>query len=134
MDFTLSDAQHFVEDMIARSRVDQPNWGIVHKSSLVGVVSLTFEQSYRVAVIGYGIHGRFRGRGLAAEAAGLVIEAAFRLYPQLHRIRAHTDAENFVSMRVLEKLGFLHEGTLRANQFVKGELRDEAIFGLLRPP
>ena len=35
-------------------------------------------------------------------------------------------------MRVLEKLGFSHEGTLRNNQFVKGAFVDDVIYGLLR--
>jgi RimJ/RimL family protein N-acetyltransferase len=130
--FTPNDAQIFVKDMLGRSREDQPNWGIVHQDSVVGVVSLSFEQDHKVAVIGYGIHGDLRGQGLSAEAAQTVIKSAFKTYPKLQRIRAHTDAENVGSIRVLKKLGFLHEGTLRANQFVKGEFRDEAIFGLLR--
>jgi ribosomal-protein-alanine N-acetyltransferase len=48
------------------------------------------------------------------------------------RIRAHTDAENKPSMRVLEKLGFVQEGILGRNQFVKGRFVDEPIYGLLR--
>jgi len=39
---------------------------------------------------------------------------------------------NTRSIRVWEKLGFTHEGTLRANTFEKGEFVDEAVFGLLR--
>ena len=130
--FTETDAQRFVTEMIGRNREEQPSWAIVLQHSVVGVVSLSFEQDHRVCVIGYGVHGDLRGRGLSAEAAQFVIEKAFEVYPQLQRIRAHTDSENVASIRVLEKLGFLHEGTLRANQFVKGDLRDEAVFGLLR--
>jgi RimJ/RimL family protein N-acetyltransferase len=35
-------------------------------------------------------------------------------------------------MRVLEKLGFSREGTLRKNQYIKGSFVDKAIYGLLR--
>ncbi len=130
--FTLYDAERFVAEMSARSREDRPNWAVVHLGVAVGVVSLTFEQHFGIAVVGYGVHGDLRGRGFAVEAARAVIDQAFAEYPQLQRIRAHTDAENAPSMRVLEKLGFTHEGTLRSNQFVKGRFRDEAVFGLLR--
>lgn len=130
--FTENDAQLWVAGMIERSREDQPNWGIVHQDSVVGVVSLSFEQDHKVATIGYGIHGDLRGQGLSAEAAQIVINMAFSAYPQLQRIRAQTDAENFASIRVLEKLGFLQEGTVRASQLVKGGFRDGAVFGLLR--
>ena len=131
-DFTQRDAERFVVEMSARNREDRPNWAVVHRGVVVGVVSLTFEQDFGIAVVGYGVHGGLRGRGLVVEAARAVIEQAFANHPKLQRIRAHTDAENTPSMRVLEKLGFTHEGTLRSNQFVKGRFRDEAVFGLLR--
>ena len=131
-DFSGADAQRFVEEMRARSRADRPHWAIVHDGAVVGVVSLTFEQDHRIAVIGYGVHGGLKGRGFSTEAARKVIGAAFAACPQLQRIRAHTDAENVASIRVLDKLGFTREGVLRRNQFVKGELRDGAVFGLLR--
>ncbi len=132
LDFTQFDAQRFVDEMCARSRVASPNWAIVHEGTAVGVVSLSFEQAHRVAVIGYGVHGDLRGHGLSAEAVREVLTKAFDAYPQLGKIRAHTNAENAASMRVLEKLGFSREGVLRSNQFVKGQFSDEAVFGLLR--
>ena len=131
-DFTPYDAKTFVAEMIARSREDRPNWAVVHLGVVVGIVSLTFEQPFGIAVVGYGVHGDLRGRGFAVEAVRATIDHAFAKYPQLQRIRAHTDAENAPSMRVLKKLGFTHEGTLRSNQIVKGRFCDEAVFGLLR--
>ncbi len=130
--FTPYDAESFVAEMSARSRVDRPNWAVVHLGVVVGVVSLTFEHHFGIAVIGYGIHGDLRGRGFVVEAASTVIDQAFANYPQLEKIRAHTDWQNAPSRRVLEKLGFTHEGTLRSNQFIKGRFCDEAVFGLLR--
>jgi RimJ/RimL family protein N-acetyltransferase len=130
--FTLSDAENFVVEMCARSRDMQPNWAIVHQNVVAGIVSLIFEEHQRIATIGYGIHGDFRGRGFVAEAARTIIDLAFGKHVELGKIRAHTDAQNIASIRVLEKLGFSKEGTLRKNQYVKNELRDEVICGLLR--
>ena len=131
-DFIDGDAEQWVADMLTRIREDQPNWAITLDDRVVGVVSLTFEQDHTIAVIGYGIHGDLRGRGMSAEAAKVVIYQAFESYPQLRKIRAHTDARNLKSIKVLEKLNFTCEGVLRSNQFVNGELSDEAIYGLLR--
>ncbi|MGE0623217.1 MAG: GNAT family N-acetyltransferase [Pseudomonadales bacterium] len=130
--FSLDDAREFVQEMRARDRATSPNWVLVYQGRVVGVVSITFEQECRFAVIGYGVHGDLRGRGLSAEAASKVINEAFKRYPDLQKIRAHTDARNAPSMRVLEKIGFSHEGTLRKNQFVKDNYVDESIYGLLR--
>jgi len=130
--FTASDAARFVAEMVQRDRHDRPHWAIIHDATVVGVVSLTFEQDHRIAVIGYGVHAKLRGRGLTVEATSKVIGEAFSGVPELTRLRAHTNPENAPSMRVLEKLGFTLEGILRKNQFSKGRLTDEAVFGLLR--
>ena len=130
--FTRADAKRFVTEMLSRDRANRPNWAIHYEDSVVGIVSLTFEQDHRIAVIGYGMHAKLRGQGFAVEASSSVIGHAFESYPELHRIRAHTNSENRASHRVLEKLGFSHEGTLRDNQFVKGDFQDETIFGLIR--
>jgi RimJ/RimL family protein N-acetyltransferase len=130
--FSLDDAREFVRKMRARSRATSPSWAILHQGRVVGVVSISFEQDHRIAVIGYGVHGDLRGKGLSVEATSKVINEAFEHYPGLAKIRAHLDAENAPSSRVLEKLGFLHEGTLRKNQYVKRNFVDEAIYGLLR--
>jgi ribosomal-protein-alanine N-acetyltransferase len=130
-DFHLADAEDFVNTMCSRDRCSSPSWALVYQGTVGGIVSLTLEQSDRVAVIGYGVHSDLRGQGLSVEAAFAVIDQAFEHYAELKKIRAHTDPENVPSMRVLEKLGFSHEGTLRKNQFVKGRFVDEAIFGIL---
>ncbi len=131
-EYTETDAEKFVAELMSRDRESQPNWAVTLGGKVIGVVSLKFEQSHRIAAIGYGVHGAVRGQGLSCEAAKAVVEAAFGTYPRLWKIRAHTDAKNVASMRVLEKLGFLREGILRSNQYAKGEFVDEAIYGLLR--
>ncbi len=131
-DFTLADAKAFVEEMCGRSRAASPNWAILYDERVVGVVSLVFEQGHRLAAVGYGVHGGIRGAGLAPTSVSSVLNSAFDCYPELRKIRAHTDPRNTASHRVLEKLGFALEGVLRKNQYVKGEFVDEAIYGLLR--
>ena len=107
--FNLEDARGFVKEMMGRDRSDAPNWALKHQGTVVGVVSLTFEQNHRIAVLGYGVHGNLRGRGLSGEAATAVVEEAFKRYEHLELIRAHTDPDNQSSIRVLEKLGFRRE-------------------------
>ena len=127
LDHTIRDAQKFVAEMISRDREDQPGWAVLLEGRVVGVVSLTFEQDHRVAVIGYGIHGGLKGRGISAEASTAVLKCAFDCYPQLQKVQARTDAKNTASIRVLDKLGFSRE-VIHA----KGELVAETIYGLMR--
>jgi len=50
----------------------------------------------------------------------------------LRRIEADIDPRNLASCRLVEKLGFVREGTLRERWHVNGEVCDSAIYGLLR--
>jgi [ribosomal protein S5]-alanine N-acetyltransferase len=51
----------------------------------------------------------------------------------LHRIQAHTIADNHRSVRLLERLGFRREGTLREFSMEDDlSFHDSAIYGLLR--
>src|SRR5215470_15688353 len=64
-EFTQADAEKFVADLLLRSRENQPTWAVLLDKEVVGVVSLNFEQGHRIAVIGYGVHGALRGRGMS---------------------------------------------------------------------
>jgi RimJ/RimL family protein N-acetyltransferase len=46
--------------------------------------------------------------------------------------QAETDTRNVASARVLEKLGFVREGTLREDCIVNGEVSDSWVYGLIR--
>ena len=50
----------------------------------------------------------------------------------LKRVQAEVDTRNTASARVLEKLGFQREGTLREDCVVNGDVSDSWVYGLLR--
>jgi ribosomal-protein-alanine N-acetyltransferase len=75
--------------------------------------------------------GTGRHRGYATEAARVLLRWAFGTL-DLNRVQAQTDTRNLASARVLEKLGFVREGTLREDCVVNGEVSDSWVYGLLR--
>jgi RimJ/RimL family protein N-acetyltransferase len=130
---SLAEAKRVVADLRRRGWDDRPVWAIARSGSVIGLVSLVFEAGHRIAQVGYGIHRDHRGLGLTGEAVHAVLAEAFSAYAQLARVAAHTDARNQRSIRLLEKLGFVREGTLRSGGVTaQGELVDGAIYGLLR--
>jgi ribosomal-protein-alanine N-acetyltransferase len=131
--YSEAEAERFVAELILRDRASQPCWAITVQSEVIGILSLVFHAGHRIAVLGYGVRKDYWGKGLTGEAIQVVLDQAFRSHRELWKVRAHTDARNSSSIRVLRKLGFACEGTLRANQYAKGELVDEAIYGVLRP-
>ena len=127
------EAERVVAETFLRDWENQPTWAITRSGEVIGLVGLVFNAEHRIALLGYGIHLDHRGLGLTGEAVRAVLNEAFAVYPQLARVTANTDARNHSSSRLLDKLGFTHEGTLRSGGVTaKGESVDGAIYGLLR--
>lgn len=98
---------------------------------IVGCVSLhAFHADCRRAEVGFALARRVWGAGYASEGVALAIDHAFGTM-DLHRLEADTDPRNTASIRLLERLGFLREGTLRERWIVGDEVSDTAMFGLL---
>jgi RimJ/RimL family protein N-acetyltransferase len=98
----------------------------------IGWCGLTrWNPDYRSASLGYCLDDAAWGHGYATEAAGAVLQWAFDTL-DLNRVQAEADTRNAASGRVLEKLGFVHEGTLREDCVVNGDVSDSWVLGLLR--
>lgn len=110
-----------------------PVWACELDGRVVGGIDLGVDEAGHRASIGYSIARRAWGRGLATEAAALVLEQAFTRVPALVRVYAVCDVENVASWRVMEKIGMRREGVLRAHGRVRERLYDEAMYAILRP-
>jgi [ribosomal protein S5]-alanine N-acetyltransferase len=98
---------------------------------LIGGVGLRVQNTVqREGDIGYVLRRDYWGRGLIAEAARAVLEFGFGVLG-LHRIYATADARNLQSVRVMEKLGMHHEGTLRKNLYLREAFRDTVLYSIL---
>jgi [ribosomal protein S5]-alanine N-acetyltransferase len=86
---------------------------------------------HRSAAMGYCYRAAAWGHGYATEAARELLQWAFDTL-DLNRVQAEADTRNLASARVLEKLGFVREGTLREDCVVDGEVSDSWVYGLLR--
>jgi len=86
---------------------------------------------YRSASLGYCLNQAAWGHGYATEAASVLLQWAFDTL-DLNRVQAETDTRNAASARVLEKLNFRREGTLREDCVVNGEVSDSWVYGLIR--
>lgn len=111
----------------ARLAVDR-----VADGAFIGWCSLhSWDPVYRSASLGYCFDDTAWGHGYATEAAGALLRWAFDAL-NLNRVQSEADTRNVASARVLEKLGFVREGTLRENCIVNGEISDSWVYGLLR--
>jgi len=81
--------------------------------------------------IGYVLLPSERGKDYCTEAVNIMVDYLF-LSKESRRIQAQTDLRNVASQKVLEKVGFKKEGTLRKNFFRRGEWRDTYLYSILR--
>ncbi|MCP1144419.1 GNAT family protein [Lysinibacillus endophyticus] len=94
-----------------------------------GFNSLDFDNEK--AEIGYELAKSHWGKGYAPEAIDGLLDYAFNTL-KLNRIEAKVEPENINSIKVLEKLHFIYEGTLRQSEKSKGRFIDLNMYSLLR--
>lgn len=119
------DGVHFV--VVAR---EGPAAGDTLEESRIGVVGYEpREPPWGVAELGYFLAPSAWGNGYATAAASLAAGHAFT--ERRHaKVVASVYETNPASGRVLEKVGFTHEATLRREAFIEGERVDVDRYGL----
>lgn len=83
-----------------------------------------------VAEVGYLLASRVHGQGLGYESLHALCVYAFNVCG-FRKLIATVTVGNDPSKRVLEKAGFVLEGTLRESYFLDGRWQDDWLFGLL---
>lgn len=110
------------------------DWAIRNSQDvLLGSIGLFDLVPGERAEIGYWLAQPYWGQGLMSRIVRRLSDFAFEQY-QLQRLFGQVFATNTASARVLEKAGFLLEGTLRNHFFKDGQVSDVKIFGLTRSP
>ncbi|MDL2287730.1 GNAT family N-acetyltransferase [Eubacteriales bacterium OttesenSCG-928-G02] len=109
------------------------DWGITLKSEnkFIGTIGFSnIDLENNNAEIGYVLNPSYWGNGYMGEA----LEAVIRLtFDSLHirRLQARIMEGNTASEKIMLKLGFKYEGTLRDYLLVKGEYRNIKFYSLL---
>ena len=107
-------------------------WGMVSKdtNTVIGDISVFDIENSRMGSVGYRLDPELWGRGYATEALRAAVNFIFT-HTELDRLQATADVRNTASNRVLEKCGFLREGTIRHGKMVSTYC-DYHIWGMLR--
>ena len=107
-------------------------WMVNERDAAVGYVALN-NANWRMCYgeIGYGIAESHHGKGLGTLAVKMLAEKVFK-ESNLERLIAYVSTENLASWKLLERLGFQREGTLRQHYIIKGRRVDEYVYGILR--
>jgi len=118
-------------DTEAATRPDDGPAGTGEDATPVGeIILFLIDETAGTAMLAYWIAPGAQGEGYATAATGLAMDHAFD-ERRLHKVSANVLASNAASRRVLEKVGFEHEGTMRDEDFIDGEYVDTDRYGLL---
>lgn len=110
------------ELVIADARTDE----------FLGAVNLfALDWHSRRGEVGIWLSQPARGRGLASASLALVLDWVFDSL-ELERVEMTTIPDNKQLPRLAARLGFVHEGVLRARNLERGRRVDIIFYGLLR--
>ena len=127
--YTEKDAEEWLKIVTENEAVSGIYRAIVYNGELVGSISV--EKKDDDAEIGYMILNGYSNKGIGTEAVRQICSIAFNVL-SLEQITANVFQPNIASIRVLQKNGFKHKGTL-PNAVVKdGNDYDLLIYGLTK--
>ena len=118
-------------DDLYRSRGDRFDWIIdVHRQPAGWITLVIHSWEHGLGECGYSLSTPFQRKGLMPVALRQFVDELFGR-TRLHRLEARTAVENVASQRVLERLGFRREGTLRAYFQLEGTWVDNHLYAML---
>ncbi len=109
-------------------------WGITIKreNAVIGSCGYKkFNKKHKRAEIGYEIFANYRRQGFISEALNSIFQFGFEIMG-LNRIEATVDCDNFASISLLQKLGFIEEEILQEYDNHNQRFIDLKLFSLLR--
>ena len=131
--YTEKDAEDFIGAMLSADPDKTFAFAITLDDKVIGSIGIFRQENihYRTAELGYYIGEKYWGNGYMTEAvkqaSGFVFENS-----DIIRIYAEPFAYNAGSCRVLEKAGFVYEGTLRSNVYKNGSITDMKMYALVK--
>ena len=108
-------------------------WGVClqENDALVATVGLhDWDRYHRHIAIGFDVQHDHWGQGIGTEMVTAVCAYAFD-HLGVQRIEAHVMKGNRPSQRLLESIGFEHEGVLKRRMYKEGLQHDVMIYALI---
>lgn len=131
--YTEQDGKEFISAMLSAEENETFAFAITVNNMVIGSIGI-FRQGNihrQTAELGYYIAEEYWGKGIMTEAVKQICEYIFAK-SDIIRIYAEPFAYNIASCRVLEKVGFQYEGTLRSNAVKNGRVIDMEMYSLLK--
>ena len=104
---------------------------ILFKGEVVGIAGFnSISSSNKTASIGYWLGKGYQGNGIVTKVAKALTDYAFE-YLKLNKVEIRAAVKNKKSRSIPERLGFVHEGTIRQAEWLYDHYVDHAVYGVL---
>lgn len=124
------DMLRYTEQLLGQYAMDRAVPCVIRSADrVVGVASLAVDPYLGQASLGYWIDAGFEGRGIVRRAASVLVGVARER--RAARVEIRTGVDNVRSRALAERLGFVHEGTLRSALPLGPRRIDVAVYGLV---
>lgn len=115
-----------------RGKGDKFQWIVEEDGEPTGWVTLVVSNwEHGLAEVGYALATEHQGRGVMSRALDLLLSDLFAR-TRIERVEARCATDNSASQRVLERVGFLREGTLRSYFRLHGRRVDNHLYAVLK--
>lgn len=131
--YTEQDATDYISAMLSEDENKTLAFAITIDNKAIGSIGAFRQKNIHrhTAEIGYYIAEEYWGKGLMTEAVKQICSYIFDK-SNIVRIYAEPFSYNKASCHVLEKAGFLYEGTLRSNAIKNGKTIDMLMYSRLK--
>ena len=131
--YTESDAIDYISAMLSADKNSVFAFAIEVDGEVAGSIGIFRQENIhsKTAETGYYLGEKYWNKGIATSAVIKACDFVFK-NTDIIRIFAEPFSRNVASCRVLEKAGFVCEGTLRKNAVKNGIVEDMNMYALLR--
>ena len=133
---TIETTKHLLVEWIDQQRKDPRtsylfSVRLAETNQFIGLIALVLGKTkYKIAETWYKTHSTYWRQGYTTEALTELLNFGFHEL-RLHRIEAGCAVENGASIKVLEKVGMIKEGSKRKILPIRGKWSDNYIYAIL---
>jgi ribosomal-protein-alanine N-acetyltransferase len=109
----------------------EEKWFLIEKKDGAKIGLARYDSHAWGVTLGSALVPSERGKGYCTEAVTILVDYLF-LSKETVRIQARANKLNAASKKVLEKVGFTKEGTMRKSSFSRGKWVDMEVYSILR--
>jgi len=131
--YTIENAQEFINRTLCAPKNSIYSWAVLVDNKVIGSVGVSRKDNihYKTAELGYYIAEEYWGYGIMTKVIKEVCDYIFN-ETDIIRLFAEPFAYNLASCRVLEKVGFEFEGTLRKNAIKNNKILDMKMYSIIK--